>query len=116
MINYSDWQWYNFDIYIPTRNYSSLLLLRDIFLSATSGKLHRALRLSVEHIPDSELQDIQEVDEEGVEEEIEENLDSENEFDVEDGSKEAKLNQDGVTSDENDIEPFSKSRNCLTIL
>ena len=80
----------------------------------TIGKLHRALRLSVEHIPDSGLQDIQEEDEEGVEEEIDEEINSEDEFDDEDGSKEAMLNQDGVTSDDNDIEPFSKSRDCLT--
>lgn len=78
------------------------------------GKLHRALRLSVEHIPDSGLQDIQEEDEENVHEEIEEEINSEDEFDEEDGSKEAMLNQDGVTSDDNDIEPFSKSRDCLT--
>jgi len=64
--------------------------------------------LSVEHIPDSGLQDIQEEDEEGVQEE--EN--SEDELDEEDGSREAMLNQDGVISDENDItESFSKSRN-----
>lgn len=78
------------------------------------GKLHRALRLSVEHIPDSGLQDIQEEDEEGVEEDVEEEINSEDELDEEDGSRDAMLNQDGVTSDENDIEPFSKSRDCLT--
>ena len=82
------------------------------FLSVSPGKLHRALRLSVEHIPDSGLQDIQEEDEEAAEGEIEEEFDSENDFDEQDGSNEAMLNQDGVTSDENDIEPFSKSRNC----
>ena len=64
----------------------------------------------MEHIPDSGLQDIQEEDEDGVEEEI----NSEDELDEEDGLREAMLNQDGVTSDENDIEPFSKSRDCMT--
>ena len=78
------------------------------------GKLHRALRLSVEHIPDSGLQDIQEEDEDGVEEESEEEINSDDELDEEDGSREGLLNQDGVTSDENDIEPFSKSRDCMT--
>lgn len=68
----------------------------------------------MEHIPDSGLQDIQEEDEENVHEEIEEEINSEDEFDEDDGSKEAMLNQDGVTSDDNDIEPFSKSRDCLT--
>ena len=90
--------------------------MRDIFLSVASGKLHRALRLSVEHIPDSGLQDIQEEDEEAVKGELEDERDSEKEFDEEDGPNEAMLNQDGVTSDENDIEPFSKSRNCFTFL
>lgn len=66
----------------------------------------------MEHIPDSGLQDIEEEDE-GVEEE--EEISSEDELDEEDGSREAMLNQDGVTSDENDIEPFSKSRDCLTV-
>lgn len=68
----------------------------------------------MEHIPDSELQDIQEEDEEGVEEEIEEEINSEDELDEEDGSREAMLNQDGVISDDNDIEPFSKSHDCMT--
>lgn len=70
----------------------------------------------MEHIPDSELQDIQEEDEEGVEEEIEEEINSEDELDEEDGSREAMLNQDGVTSDDNDIEPFSKSHDGMTFL
>ena len=64
----------------------------------------------MEHIPDSGLQDIQEVDEEGVEEDVQEEVNSEDDLDEEDGSREAMLNQDGVISDENDIEPFSKSR------
>lgn len=68
----------------------------------------------MEHIPDSGLQDIQEEDEDGAEEEIEEEINSEDELDEEDGSREGLLNQDGVTSDENDIEPFSKSRDCMT--
>ena len=76
--------------------------------SIATGKLHRALRLSVEHIPDGELQDIEEEDEEDIEEDIE----SEDEFDEEDAPKDARLNQDGVTSDETDMESFSKSRNC----
>ena len=68
----------------------------------------------MEHIPDSGLQDIQEEDE-GAEEEIEEEINSDDELDEENGSREAMLNQDGVTSDENDIEPFSESRDCLTV-
>ena len=79
-------------------------------LSVTSGKLHRALRLSVEHIPDVGLQDIEEEDEEEKQEEMEEEHESENEFDEQGGSKETGFNQDGITSDENDIMPFSKSR------
>ena len=67
----------------------------------------------MEHIPDSGLQDIQEEDEEGVEEEIEEDINSEDELDEEDGSREAMLNQDGVISDDNDIELFSKSGDCM---
>lgn len=72
-----------------------------------TGKLHRALRLSVEHIPDVGLQDIEEEDEE-----TEEEIESENEFDEEDAPKDVMLNQDGVTSDDTDIELFSKSHNC----
>ena len=66
------------------------------------------MRLSVEHIPDVGLQDIEEEEDEEIEEEIE----SENEFDEEDAPKDVAFNQDGVTSDETDIELFSKSHNC----
>jgi len=55
----------------------------------------------VEHIPDVGLQDIEEEDEEEIEEEIE----SENELDEEDAPK-VTFNQDGVTSDEIDMESF----------
>lgn len=68
----------------------------------TLGKLHRALRLSVEHIPDVGLNDIKEEDEEEIEEEIE----SEDEFDEEDAPKVS--SQDGVASEDTDFEPFSK--------
>lgn len=82
------------------------------FFFVTSGKLHRALRLSVEHIPDVGLQDIEEEDEAEIEEEIEEEHDSGNEFDKQDGSKETGFSQDGITSDEIDIMPRSKSCDC----
>lgn len=77
----------------------------------TLGKLHRALRLSVEHIPDVGLNDIKEEDEEEIEEEIE----SEDEFDEEDAAEVLNLSQDCVASEDTDFEPFSKSRNCLIV-
>ena len=61
------------------------------------------MRLSVEHIPDVGLQDIEEEDEE-----IEEEIESENEFDEEDAPKNVTLHQDGMTSDDTDMELFSK--------
>ena len=74
----------------------------------TPGKLHRALRLSLEHIPDVALDDITE-EEEDSEEEDDVLSGSE---DNEDASKEALFGQDGVTSD-TDLEPFRKSRNVV---
>ena len=64
----------------------------------------------MEHIPDVGLQDIEEEDEEEIEEEIE----SENELDEEDAPK-VTFNQDGVTSDEIDMESFSKSHNFVEL-
>ena len=74
-----------------------------------TGKLHRALRLSVEHIPDVGLEDIEEEEEHEIEEEIE----SQSEYDEEDAPKEMRLNQDGMASDETDMESLSKSHKCL---
>ncbi|PFX31720.1 RIMS-binding protein 2 [Stylophora pistillata] len=79
--------------------------MKPVRMLKFSGKLHRALRLSVEHIPDVGLQDIEEEDEEDMQEESEGEHDSENEFDEQDGSKETEFNQDGITSDEIDIMP-----------
>ena len=90
-----------------SRHWCSVIIEGQTLAYILTGKLHRALRLSVEHIPDVGLQDIEEEDEE-----IEEEIESENEFDEEDAPKHVTLNQDGVTSDDTDIELFSKSHNC----
>lgn len=103
----------NLKEYIYTwKPYALYVITMWHFLFVTSGKLHRALRLSVEHIPDVGLQDIEEEDEAEIEEEIEEEHDSGNEFDEQDGSKETGFSQDGITSDEIDIMPRSKSCDC----
>ena len=61
----------------------------------------------MEHIPDVGIQDIEEEDEEEIE--------SENELDEEDAPKDVTFNQDGVASDETDMEPFSKSGNVVEL-
>ena len=65
-----------------------------------TGKLHRALRLSTEHIPDSKLGDIKEADDEVG---ADANSDS-------DASREVQLDQPdgGLASDDTDLEPFSE--------
>ena len=89
------------------QEYLEKRLTWKIIAYITTGKLHRAFRLSMEHIPDVGLEDIQEDDEN----QREENIESEHEVIDEDGSKHVTVNQDGVISDETDSESFSKSRN-----
>ncbi|XP_068681070.1 peripheral-type benzodiazepine receptor-associated protein 1-like isoform X3 [Montipora foliosa] len=72
--------------------------LKPVRMLRFSGKLHRALRLSVEHIPDVGLGDIKEEDENEIHNE------SEHVLDKEDGPKGLTVNQDGAISDETDSE------------
>ncbi|XP_032236492.2 peripheral-type benzodiazepine receptor-associated protein 1 isoform X2 [Nematostella vectensis] len=67
-------------------------LLEPVKLLQFSGKLHRNLRLNVEHIQDANLADI-------VEEEEDDG------GSVTEESREVLLSQDGVTSDDTDFEP-----------
>ena len=58
------------------------------------------LRMPLDHFPDTNLGDIEEEDEE---------CELRSEESGEDFSREALVSQDGLTSDDTDLEPFSKS-------
>lgn len=69
-----------------------------VYCIVSTGKLHRNLRLNVEHIPDSKLCDIQEEDV------------------TTDASREVlRDSHDGLTSDDTDLEPSGESR-CVHLL
>lgn len=87
------------EVFWATRDTRCRIILRINPIS--TGKLHRALRLSVEHIPDSKLGDIKE-----AEDEIPDEMSSESDQDV---SREVLVDQqDGITSDDTDLEVTSE--------